>query len=102
METLANYSENSEMFSMTHVADNRPVLNAIKQYKQNSTANGWSAGRTKQLIGLIPALEYVRMCKINPELKDPNKLEKWLMSWEGAAYRIAEDGRHKSANIIIK
>ena len=101
METLSSFEQNSEMYSMTHVSDNRPVLQHAHELRQLSN-NGWSEKRNYQRIGVIPALEYVRMCKINPELKDPNKLEKWLMSWEGAAYRTAQDGRHKCANIIIK
>lgn len=101
MNTLVDFEMNSEFITMRHMSDNRTVLKAIKEEREQNN-NGWSQDRTMQKIGVIPALEYVRLCKINPELRDPNKLEKWLMSWEGAGYRVAEDSPHRCANIIIK
>jgi hypothetical protein len=101
MDTLKKVDINSEFISFQHVADNRPVLQHIHELRQLSN-NGWSNDRTMQKIGVIPALEYVKLCKINPELKDPKKLEKFLMSEAGSPWRVAEDNPFRRANIIIK
>ena len=101
MDTLQDISFHGDEFYINHLSDNRPLLAHNHELRQQGN-NGWSKCRTFQKIGSIPALEYVKLCKLNPELKEPAKLEKWLMSWEGAGYRIAEDNPHKCANIIIK
>jgi hypothetical protein len=101
MDTLKNVAINSELVGFEHMADNTAVLHHIQSLKQQGN-NGWSKSRNMQKIGVIPALEYVKLCKINPELKDPKKLEKFLMSEAGAAWRVAEDSPFRSANIIIK
>ena len=99
--TLQDLSFIGDNFYLTHRSDNRELLKHLKVEREQGN-NGWSKDRSFQKIGSIPALEYFKMCKINPELKDAKKLEKWLMSSEGAGYRIAEDGRHRSSQIIIK
>lgn len=101
MNTLHDIQFTSDTYAMTHVSDNRPVLEAIKQERQQGN-NGWSRNRHYQKIGSIPALEYFKMCKINPDLRDPNKLEKWLMSAEGSGYRVAEDNPFRDCRIIVK
>lgn len=101
MSTLQAVHTTSETIQFTHRQDNAPLMARIHALKQQG-GNGWSKDRTMQHVGSVPALEYVKMCAINPELKDPNALAKWLDSWHGAAYRIAEHGRHKCSQIIIK
>lgn len=99
MDTIINFTP--EEFQITHFADNRAVLRAVKEEREKGN-NGWTANRQFQKIGSIPALEYARLIRINPELKDGKALEKWLMSDAGAGYRVANDNPHRCTQIIIK
>lgn len=72
----------------THVQDVRPIIAAVQDIKA-TTDRGFTQERKFQHIGRVPYYEWMRLCQINPALKDPNELEKWLYSEEGEAYRIA-------------
>jgi hypothetical protein len=106
MSTLQNMWTEGDKAYFLHKSDNTEILDNIKRIKETTDrgmirpthADGFSG----QLVGSIPALEYLRITAINPELHDTNRLMKWLNTDEGAGYRIASGQKARCANIIIK
>lgn len=89
-----------ENLHFTHMQNVTPIIDAVQDIKQNSD-RGFTKERKFQHIGRVPYYEWMRLCQINPALKDPNELEKWLYTDEGEAYRIATKNHVTGSGIQI-
>lgn len=107
MSTLQDIIYKGDKATFVHWQDNTQTLQYVHDVK-NSTDRGMIRsdnpdGFNGQHVGEIPVLEYLRIIAIRPELGTDDKLlYRWLMSDEGAGYRIASGEKTRCANIIIK
>ena len=101
MSTLHSIFHDGDKTTFVHRQDNTETLRLVDHIKR-TTDRGFNPERTRQHIGEIPMLEYLRITTLRPELNDGKQLEKWLMSDEGAGYRISSGQKARCANIIIK
>lgn len=85
---LISVTEEGDKLNFLHAQDNRPIMAAVQDIRE-TTDRGFTKERKFQHVGRIPYYEWMKLCGINPALKDPNELEKWLYTDEGEAYRIA-------------
>lgn len=104
-ETLKEieFADNGDVI-MHHEQDTSLVNYETALIKEN-TDRGFSQNRMFQQFMRIPVLDWIRLTKQHPELKDPELMERWVYSHDDCAqFRIAENKRvsGKGMQLVVK